>query len=103
MRSSLLYLKSIVAKSDMENVVVIGVICNGNGHLSIRFYFVVDCSNRGSSGTSMTVLQAWNLSSNLLFFKENEFVVTLDTLPLLIQTCWRLKVLSTRLLIESCC
>lgn len=38
MRSSLLYLKSIVAKSDMENVVVIGVICNGNGHLSIRFY-----------------------------------------------------------------
>lgn len=51
----------------------------------------------------MTVLQAWNLSSNLLFFKENEFVVTLDTLPLLIQTCWRLKVLSTRLLIESCC
>lgn len=40
----------------------------------------------------MTVLQAWNLSSNLLFFQENEFILTLETLPLLIQTCWRLKV-----------
>ncbi|KAF8420256.1 hypothetical protein EV426DRAFT_613007 [Tirmania nivea] len=73
MQSSLLHLKRMGGKPDMKKVVVVGVICNG---------------------TSMTVLQAWNLSSQLLFFKENEFVLTLENLPLLIQTCWRLKLAS---------
>jgi len=79
MRSSLLNLISIVKhdhgneneKSEvLRKIVVVGVICNG---------------------TSMTVLQAWNLSSKLLFFKENEYDLTMETLPLLIETCWRLK------------
>jgi len=72
MRSSLRYLQSLECSSEVRSkqLVVIGIICHG---------------------TSMTVLQAWNLASQIIFFKENEFRLTLETLPLLIQTCWRLK------------
>lgn len=66
MRSLLLHLKRMGGQPDMRKVVVVGVICNDIVSLNIP----VMISLIYSIGTSMTVLQAWNLSSHHCFLER---------------------------------
>ncbi|RVD80829.1 uncharacterized protein DFL_008718 [Arthrobotrys flagrans] len=68
MKDALIAIKALVPDAAMKTVVVIGILC---------------------SGMHMRIYRACNSYGDFSFYVENQLELTLDTLPLILETSWR--------------